>query len=87
MRYAILGDIHANIQALSVCLNEIDRLDVDQILCVGDVVGYGPSPREVIARLDEYEVVSVKGNHDAAVAGELDLKNFNPAARAAAASA
>ena len=84
MRYAILGDIHANIQALSVCLNEIDRLDVDQILCVGDVVGYGPSPREVIARLDEYEVVSVKGNHDAAVAGELDLTNFNPAARAAA---
>ncbi len=83
MRYGILGDIHANLSALEKVLAEIDREGVDRILSVGDVVGYGAAPQECIQALREVNAVVVKGNHDAACTGELDMKFFNPYARAA----
>jgi metallophosphoesterase superfamily enzyme len=81
MKYAILGDIHANITALEAVLERIDREDVDQILSVGDVVGYGPSPRECIRLLRERCAEVVRGNHDAACSGMLDDRYFNYYAR------
>ncbi len=83
MRYAILGDIHANLTALDTVLTAIKAEGVDRILSVGDVVGYGAAPSEVIERMRELDVAVVKGNHDAACVGELDTTYFNPYARAA----
>lgn len=84
MRYGILGDIHANLSALITVLDRMDAEGVEQFLSVGDVVGYGAAPEECIGLLRERETVVVKGNHDAACSGELDLRCFNPQARAAA---
>jgi diadenosine tetraphosphatase ApaH/serine/threonine PP2A family protein phosphatase len=82
MRYAILGDIHANLAALEAVLAAVDAERIEQILQVGDVVGYGAAPKEVIEVLRERDVVVVKGNHDAACVGELDARLFNRDARA-----
>ena len=83
MRYAILGDIHSNLTALEAVLKEADRLGADQVVSVGDVVGYGAAAREVMDLLRERNIPAVKGNHDAAVIGELDTTYFNPLAKAA----
>ena len=83
MRYGILGDIHANLSALSVALGVLDSAGVDQIVSVGDVVGYGAAPAECIALLRERRVQVVQGNHDAACAGRLDDEYFNRYAREA----
>ena len=83
MKYAILGDIHSNLGALQAVLADASAQAVDQLVSVGDVVGYGAAPREAIAMLRERGAVVVKGNHDAACTGELDTTFFNPYARAA----
>lgn len=83
MRYAVLGDLHANLTALEAVVSALGSEDVDALLSVGDVVGYGAAPREVIGLLREVGATVVKGNHDAAVTGELDTRWFNPFARAA----
>lgn len=83
MRYAILGDIHGNLSALRTVLEDIARANVDRVFSVGDVVGYGAAPSQCISLLRELEVEVVKGNHDAACVGELDMTFFNPYARAA----
>ena len=57
--------------------------DVDAVWQLGDVVGYGPHPDEVVARLREIGATGVRGNHDAAVLGSLGVEWFNPAARRA----
>lgn len=81
MRYGILGDIHSNLEALTVALDALDRAGVDVLVSVGDVVGYGASPAECIALLRERNARVVLGNHDAACVGRLDLILFNPMAR------
>ncbi len=83
MQYAILGDIHANLAALEAVLEALEDEAIDQILQVGDVVGYGAAPTEVIRLLREREAVAVKGNHDAACVDELDTRLFNTNAKAA----
>ena len=82
MRVAVLSDIHSNIVALDAVLS--DAGDVDAIWHLGDVVGYGPAPDAVVARLDEREATGVRGNHDAAAIGGPEIDWFNPEARAAA---
>ncbi|MFT4647090.1 MAG: diadenosine tetraphosphatase ApaH/serine/threonine PP2A family protein phosphatase [Glaciecola sp.] len=83
MRYAILGDIHANLLALEAVLDMAKQRGVDQILSVGDVVGYGAGPREVLDVLRDENIPAVMGNHDAAIAGLLDTTFFNPMAKEA----
>jgi diadenosine tetraphosphatase ApaH/serine/threonine PP2A family protein phosphatase len=83
MRYAILGDIHANLAALEAVIGDLAAQAVDTILQVGDVVGYGAAPREAIALVRERCAVVVKGNHDAACIDEIDTRLFNPNARSA----
>jgi diadenosine tetraphosphatase ApaH/serine/threonine PP2A family protein phosphatase len=84
MRYGILGDIHSNLSALNAVLARLAAAKVDLILSVGDVVGYGAAPRECIALLRHLGIRTVKGNHDAACVGEIDLSYFNAYAREAA---
>ena len=68
-RIAILSDIHSNWEALQAVLQEIDREGIDRILCCGDVVGYGPRPRECVRLLRERGIPTVMGNHDLYVTG------------------
>lgn len=85
MRYAILGDLHANLTALEAVLDEIALLDIDRILSVGDVIGYGAAPCETIDLVREASVLPVMGNHDSAIASDVDPCWFNPMARQAVA--
>jgi predicted phosphodiesterase len=81
MRLAVLSDIHANLAALDAVRDDLP--EVDEVWALGDIVGYGPQPNEVIARLQEMGARSVMGNHDGAAIGEVDVSWFNPdAARA-----
>jgi diadenosine tetraphosphatase ApaH/serine/threonine PP2A family protein phosphatase len=83
MRYAILGDIHSNLSALTRVLEDIQDFSVDQLLSVGDVVGYGACPAQCIDLLKQEGALVVKGNHDAACVGELDERTFNQYAKEA----
>jgi predicted phosphodiesterase len=81
MRLAVLSDIHANLAALEAVREDLPA--VDEVWVLGDIVGYGPQPNEVIALLQEMGARSVMGNHDGAAIGTVDVSWFNPdAARA-----
>lgn len=85
MRYLILADIHANLAALSAVLDDAaERGEANGVWCLGDLVGYGPDPNDVVATLCRYEPLCVVGNHDLAAIGGLDLREFNHDAAAAA---
>jgi predicted phosphodiesterase len=81
MRIAVLSDIHANLAALDAVRSDLPP--VDQVWVLGDIVGYGPQPNEVIAALQEIGARSVLGNHDGAAIGTVDAAQFNPDARRA----
>ncbi len=81
MRYLIISDIHANLAAMEAVLNDAGSFDM--IWCLGDLVGYGPDPNECVARIQEFEHISVTGNHDWAALGRLSLEHFNSDARLA----
>ena len=83
MRLAVLSDIHGNIEALRVVLADIDALGITAVVSLGDNVGYGPRPEEVVALLRERAVPSVMGNHEAGLSFASRLAWFNPVARRA----
>lgn len=64
MRVGIISDIHGNIEALRAVFDQLEKRGCDELVCLGDIVGYGPSPGECIDFLREKNVISVKGNHD-----------------------
>jgi putative phosphoesterase len=64
---ALISDIHSNIQALRAVLESVEALEVDMILCAGDLVGYYPYPNETISLMRERGITSILGNHDRAV--------------------
>ena len=80
MRYLILSDIHANLTALDAAL-EAAKGQWEKAACLGDLVGYGPEPNEVIDRVRSLDAVVIRGNHDKAVSGLVDAEDFNPLAR------
>lgn len=83
MRVAILSDLHANLEALAATLKDVGERNVEEVWCLGDVVGYGGAPQQVLDAIEARTRTAVKGNHDHAVAtGDLD--DFNPMAAAAA---
>jgi len=81
MRVALLSDIHSNLVALDAVL--VAAGQVDAVWQLGDVVGYGPDPNGVVARLREVGATGVRGNHDAAACGGSEIEWFNPDARRA----
>ena len=84
MRCAIIGDIHANLAAFTVVLDDIERRGrVEKVWCLGDVVGYGPDPHDCIELLQQTNHVGVAGNHDWAAIGKINTAEFNPDAAAA----
>lgn len=76
MKIALISDIHGNLAALESVLKRIDLLMPDAILCMGDLVGYGPQPNEVIDIIRERNIPCVEGNHDAAITGRMPLGFF-----------
>ena len=84
MRYAVISDIHANLEALTAVLADIEKQSVDQIVCLGDVVGYGVDPVPCIDLVEKHCTVKLKGNHEAAALGEISTDHYNPAARQSA---
>ena len=82
MRLLLLSDIHANLEALEACLDAAP--DFDRLVNLGDVVGYGASPNQVIGLLKAAEPLSVRGNHDRVCAILGPIEGFNPVAKAAA---
>ena len=82
MKLALLSDIHSNLEALVAVLDALP--EVDRIIVLGDIVGYGPDPNGVITRLRSARARAVMGNHDAAMLAPSLLDWFNPHAAAAA---
>lgn len=80
MRILILSDIHANLTALDAAL-EAARGQWEKCICLGDVVGYGPDPNEVVDRIREIGALTIRGNHDKAGSGVSSADDFNPVAR------
>ena len=77
MKTAVFSDIHANPAAFRRAINSARRLGCKNIICCGDIVGYGYDPNECIEICKRYNIECVKGNHDAALVGELSLDWFN----------
>ncbi|MDP3722252.1 MAG: metallophosphoesterase family protein [Candidatus Omnitrophota bacterium] len=83
MKYAVLSDIHGNLEALSAVMERLNAERIDRYLCLGDVVGYGADPAACLERLEACGAVTVGGNHDVACVGKLGLDWFHDTARAA----
>ncbi|MCX6090025.1 MAG: metallophosphoesterase family protein [Candidatus Atribacteria bacterium] len=72
MKIAVFSDIHANRPALEAVLTDIEKSRVDQMVCLGDLVGYAPLPNETIARIRSLDVPVIMGNYDQGVGNNLD---------------
>jgi len=77
MRFAILSDIHGNLEALQSVLKELDRIGYDALIVLGDVVGYGADPSECIEIVKRRGAIVVKGNHDEAVVNVEERRFMN----------
>lgn len=83
MRAAVISDIHGNLPALEAAIDDIEDTGVDEIWCLGDIVGYGAFPDGCVSLIREKAAVVLCGNHDLAALGELDTSTFSAAASAA----
>lgn len=81
MRYAIFSDVHANLRAWEEALLDIRAQRVDVLVCLGDAVGYGPKPEEVLSGIRAVTKNFIIGNHEAAAAGMIDYSVFNDNAK------
>jgi len=79
-KYAIIGDIHANWEALSVVLEDADSQGVKSYVCVGDIVGYNADPERCLAKIREMKCATVRGNHDHYCSHDECLDDFHPLA-------
>src|SRR5499427_1840790 len=78
MRYAVIADIHANLEALEVVLADSKEQNCTHYCCVGDVVGYNANPKQCLDIVRDMGMPVVKGNHDEYCSSEEDLEGFNP---------
>ena len=76
MKYAVISDVHANLQALEAVLKDAASQGVEKIVCLGDVVGYGPLPAETLRRVRSAAETVIAGNHDDAVSNRIPADNF-----------
>ncbi len=81
MKYAVVSDIHSNLESLTAVFEML--APEDGLLCLGDIVGYGPNPNECVQMIRQRATSTVLGNHDVAVIDGFGIEYFNPAARKA----
>lgn len=79
--YAIISDIHANLEALLAILEDMGDRKIAKVICLGDIVGYYPNPNECVKICREQEFQCIRGNHDDAATGIIGIEDFNPVAR------
>ena len=86
MRALVVSDLHSNAEALRVVMNRVRRKKFDQVICLGDFVGYGAQPNQVLDTMRTMKApkLYIRGNHDRVAAGLDDAEGFNNAAQAAA---
>ena len=82
MRTLVLSDLHANLTALQASLKAAQG-KWERVVCLRDVVGYGPDPNEVTSQIREMGATTIRGNHDKAVAELMATDDFNPVAKMA----
>ena len=80
MKFAIIADIHSNLEALEVVLADIKLQKCTHVACLGDIVGYNANPRECLKIVRDMNIPCVKGNHDDYCSTDAPLDGFNPAA-------
>ena len=78
MKYAIIADIHSNLEALRVVLEDAKKQNCTHYVCLGDVVGYNANPKECLDIIRDTGMPCVKGNHDEYCSSETNLEGFNP---------
>jgi len=83
MKFAIIGDIHANLEAFDAVMADAASQGVTHHVCIGDVVGYNANPHECVAKLQELGCPVVKGNHDEEASADTEIVGLNPLAQAA----
>ncbi len=83
MRIGIISDLHSNLEALQAVLRTLPHLKIDRIVCLGDLVGYGADPDTVVTLVRPLADFTIMGNHDAAVARQMDYHYYYEAAREA----
>ncbi|HUI31590.1 MAG TPA: metallophosphoesterase family protein [Candidatus Acidoferrales bacterium] len=83
MKFAVISDIHSNFEALVAVLREIGKKKVDEIICLGDIVGYGANPDEVVELVRNEVKYSVRGNHDDALFSDETFLALNSYAKSA----
>lgn len=83
MRYGIFSDVHSNLEALDAVIKAYSQEEIDQYLCVGDVVGYAADPKACIDKVKALAMLTVAGNHDWASVNLFSIDYFNPAAKKA----
>lgn len=81
MRMAVISDIHANPEAFKQVLIDIGKSNIDNTICLGDNIGYGPEPEQIVAMINDHNIPTVMGNHELAVIDRKYLSLFNPLAR------
>lgn len=81
MRLAVISDIHGNLEALEKVFADVDSASINEILCLGDNIGYGPEPEGVMELLRHRNVPSILGNHEMGILDQRSLGCFNPTAR------
>ncbi|HVB38117.1 MAG TPA: metallophosphoesterase family protein [Vicinamibacterales bacterium] len=84
MRYLVLSDIHANLQALDAVLADARAVGYDRVVVLGDLVGYGADPNAVVERVRALDPAAIRGNHDKVCSGVEPAHSFNMVARIAA---
>jgi len=83
LKYGIISDIHSNLSALQATLKVLDKSKIDRLVCLGDIVGYGPEPNECIRLIEENADVFIAGNHDYTAVGKSPDTYFNQHAKTA----
>ena len=81
VKFAVISDIHSNIAALTAVFADIDKRGIKEVFCLGDIVGYGPDPKDCLDMIIQRQVVTIMGNHDHAIFYEPT--NFNVGAERA----
>lgn len=81
MKLAIISDIHGNFDAFQKVLEDIDAACINQLVCLGDCIGYGAEPEDVVSEVRRRQIPTIMGNHELAACNNRQLDWFNPMAR------
>jgi predicted phosphodiesterase len=78
MKYAILADIHGNLEAFEVVLRDVEKQKCTHVACLGDIVGYNANPKECLDTIRAMNIPCVKGNHDEFCSSDVPMEGFSP---------